>query len=169
MYPAGPLPIVAPDGESTRFARRMLDPFVDDIAVRVKHLHDRASEHDLRAFALPSSPVEVRRNADGSVVVEAVGVHHEPVREAVAYRITTPAGVVVISGDTRVCDEVLDFARGASVCDPQSGTGVTESLYSRLCGASTKNFLAQTLAPMMALVSRYSSKPSGPHSRPLPD
>ena len=30
-----------------------------------------------------------------SVVVEAVGVHHEPVREAVAYRITTPAGVVV--------------------------------------------------------------------------
>jgi ribonuclease Z len=49
------------------------------------------------------------------VTVEAVGVHHEPVREAVGYRITTPAGVVVISGDTRVCDEVLELASGADV------------------------------------------------------
>jgi ribonuclease Z len=61
------------------------------------------------------APVEVWRSDDGSVWVEAVGVHHEPVQGAVAYRITTPAGVVVISGDTRVCDEVLEFARGADV------------------------------------------------------
>jgi ribonuclease Z len=115
LHPAGPLPIVAPEGESTRFARRMLDPFVDDIAVRVEHVQDRVPELDIRPFPLPTSPTEVWRSADGSVVVDAVGVHHEPVREAVAYRITTPAGVVVISGDTRVCDEVLDLAAGADV------------------------------------------------------
>ena len=93
----------------------MLDPFVDDIAVRVEHVQDGPPELDIRPFALPPSPVEVWRSADGSVVVDAVGVHHEPVREAVAYRITTPSGVVVISGDTRVCDEVRDLAAGADV------------------------------------------------------
>jgi ribonuclease Z len=49
------------------------------------------------------------------VAVDAVGGHHEPVPEAVAYRVRTPAGVVVISGDTRVCDEVRDLAAGADV------------------------------------------------------
>jgi ribonuclease Z len=115
LHPAGPLPIVAPEGESTRFAGRMLDAFVDDIAVRVEHVQDHAPQLDIRPYALPRSPAEVWRSADGSVVVEAVGVHHEPVKEAVAYRVTAPAGVVVISGDTRVCDEVRDLAAGADV------------------------------------------------------
>jgi len=44
-----------------------------------------------------------------------VAVHHEPVADAVAYRVTTPDGVVVISGDTRVCDEVFSMAAGADV------------------------------------------------------
>jgi ribonuclease Z len=42
-------------------------------------------------------------------------VHHEPVPDAVAYRIETPDGVVVISGDTRVCDEVEQLAADADV------------------------------------------------------
>ena len=32
LHPAGALPIVAVEGEATRFAATMLDPFVDDIA-----------------------------------------------------------------------------------------------------------------------------------------
>jgi ribonuclease Z len=44
-----------------------------------------------------------------------MAVHHEPVRDAVAYRIDTPDGAVVISGDTRVCTEVEDLARGAAI------------------------------------------------------
>lgn len=115
LHPAGPLPIIAVEGESTRFVRRMLDAFDDDIAVRVEHVQDRAPALDIRPFPLPTAPIEVWRNADGSVVVEAVGVHHEPVREAVAYRVTTSTGVVVISGNTRVCDEVRDLATGADV------------------------------------------------------
>jgi ribonuclease Z len=47
--------------------------------------------------------------------VLAVAVHHEPVPEAVAYRVETPDAVVVISGDTRVCAEVEGLARGADV------------------------------------------------------
>jgi ribonuclease Z len=48
-------------------------------------------------------------------VVESVAVHHEPVPDAVAYKVTTPDGSVVISGDTRVCQEVEDFSRHAHV------------------------------------------------------
>jgi ribonuclease Z len=115
LHPAGPLPIVAVDGLATRFVARMLEPFADDIAVRVEHVQPEPPVLDVRAFAFPTAPTEVWRSEDGAVVVEAVGVHHEPVHEAVAFRVTTPAGVVVVSGDTRVCDEVRDLAAGADV------------------------------------------------------
>ncbi|HEV7757647.1 MAG TPA: MBL fold metallo-hydrolase [Acidimicrobiales bacterium] len=118
LHPAGPLVIVAPEGETTRFARTMLDPFAADIAVRMAHVQPHPPGLDVRPFALPvppTGPAEVWRSPDGAVRVEAVAVHHEPVAEAVAYRVTTPHSVVVISGDTRVCDEVRDLARGASL------------------------------------------------------
>ena len=66
-------------------------------------------------FEVPATPAEVWTSEDGTVRVRVVGVHHEPVREAVAYRVETPDGVVVVSGDTRVCDEVEDLAAGADV------------------------------------------------------
>ncbi|HEY2813274.1 MAG TPA: MBL fold metallo-hydrolase [Acidimicrobiales bacterium] len=115
LHPAGPLPIVAVDGDTTRFAAAMLDAYSADIAVRVQHVQPAPPALDIRPFALPTVPVEVWCSDDGEVRVEAVAVHHEPVAEAVAYRVTTPAAVVVISGDTRVCDEVLDLARGADL------------------------------------------------------
>jgi ribonuclease Z len=43
------------------------------------------------------------------------GRAHEPGAEAVAYRVTTPGGVVVISDDTRVCQEVEDLSLGADL------------------------------------------------------
>jgi ribonuclease Z len=112
---AGPLPIVAVEGQATRFAHRMLDPFVDDIAVRVEHVQPAPPVLDIRRFALPATPTEVWRSDDERVTVDAVRVHHEPVHEAVAYRVTTPTATVVISGDTRVCAEVGDLAQGADV------------------------------------------------------
>jgi ribonuclease Z len=113
LHPAGPLPIVAVDGLATRFAATMLDPYVDDIAVRVAHVQPAPPVLAIEPFDLPSEPTVVWRSDD--TVVEAVAVHHEPVAEAVAYRVTTPDGVVVVSGDTRVCAEVRELARGADV------------------------------------------------------
>ncbi len=115
LHAAGPLPIVAVDGEATRFADSMLAPYADDIDHRVHHVQPAPPEVVVRPFALPTAPTEVWRSEDGAVCVEAVGVHHEPVIEAVAYRITTPSGVVVVSGDTRVCAEVLELARDADL------------------------------------------------------
>ncbi|MFM7270976.1 MAG: MBL fold metallo-hydrolase [Actinomycetes bacterium] len=115
LHPSGPLTIVCPEGQCTRFVDEMFDPFAVDIALRAGHAHHGPLEVDRRAFAATREPTEVWRSPDGSVHVEAVLVHHEPVEEAVAYRVTTPDGVVVISGDTRVCAEVEHLAQGCDV------------------------------------------------------
>jgi ribonuclease Z len=111
----GPLPIVAPDGPTARFVRRMLAAFDDDIAIRMANADTAPPQFDLTAFPVEPAPRQVWHSADGTVAVDAVQVHHGPVTGAVAYRVRTPDGTVVISGDTIVCDEVADLAAGADV------------------------------------------------------
>ena len=115
LHPCGPLTIVCPEGQCARFVDEMFDPFATDIALREAHAHHGPLEVDRRTFAATRAPVEVWASPDRTVLVEAVLVHHEPVEEAVAFRVTTPDGVVVVSGDTRVCAEVEDLARGCDV------------------------------------------------------
>jgi ribonuclease Z len=105
IHRSGPLTVVAAEGAAARFARRMFEVYDDDISLRVGHVQAEAPTIDLRVFEAKSTPAVVWRS-DAGIVVEAVAVHHEPVIGAVAYRVTTPKAVVVISGDTRVCDEV---------------------------------------------------------------
>lgn len=115
LHVTGPLVIVCAEGRCERFVQRMFDVWDDDIHVRMEHVGADRPGVDLRAFPLPDGPTTVWTSPDGEVTVDAIAVHHEPVEEAVAYRVTTPTGVVVVSGDTRVCDEVGEFARGADV------------------------------------------------------
>ena len=110
-----PLQIVCAEGLCERFAKEMFTPYAPDIAVRMEHLQPELPRIDLRTFPLPAQPTTVWRSDDGTVTVDAVAVHHEPVEEAVAFRVTTPTGVVVISGDTRVCDEVEQLSDGCDV------------------------------------------------------
>lgn len=106
--------VVAPEGAAARFATQILDAWVDDIDVRIRHVgHDGPPSVEVVPFDAPASPTEVWRR--GEVTVTAVAVHHEPVLPAVAYRIDGPSGSVVVSGDTRVCDEVEQLARGVDV------------------------------------------------------
>lgn len=106
--------IVAPEGPTSRFAAGILDPWQDDIAVRVAHAdHDGPPAVDVVTFTAGPSPIEVWRSGD--VAVTAVSVHHEPVLPAVAYRIDGSSGSVVVSGDTQVCAEVEALAEGADV------------------------------------------------------
>jgi len=111
---ATPLPVVVPAGPSADFVNEMMHPWRHDLAVRSEHTGrpvDVATE--LIAFDLPDEPAEVW--CKDNVVVLAGPVHHEPVHPAVGYRIETPDGVVAISGDTIVCDEVAALAQGADV------------------------------------------------------
>ena len=106
--------VVAPAGPTARFAEALLDPWTDDIAVRIEHVHHGGPPKvAVTAFDAPTSPSVVWER-DG-VRVSAVAVHHEPVTPAVAYRVDGPDGSVVVSGDTIVCDEVAQLARGADV------------------------------------------------------
>lgn len=115
LHRTGPLTVVCPDGAAARFCRRMFEPFDDDIALRMEHVGAEHPAIDLRTFDPSPTPVLVWSSDDGAVVVESVMVHHEPVPDAVAYRVRTPDGIVVVSGDTRVCTEVEDLARDADV------------------------------------------------------
>lgn len=111
----GPLPIVTPNGASRSFVERMLDAYDDDIHVRMEHTDSQAPRLEILSFDAPIAPTEVWSSADGLVRVSAIGVRHEPVRDAVAYRVDTPDGAVVISGDTRACVEVFELAKGADL------------------------------------------------------
>lgn len=115
IAPVEPLVVVAPEGSAARFARRLFDAYDDDIAARMVDVLPVAPAIDVRAFDVGAEPVAVWRSSDGAVRVDAVAVHHEPVEGAVAYRVTTPTGVVVVSGDTRVCAEVERLSAGADV------------------------------------------------------
>ncbi len=111
-----PLPVVAPNGPSTRFLARMMDPWVDDLEVRTAHIgRDDRPDPDVRGFDVTEQAVVVWDDQTAGVRVTARAVHHEPVVPAVAYRVDTPAGAVVISGDTNVCDEIAELAAGADV------------------------------------------------------
>lgn len=115
LHTTGPLVIVTPEGGAARFARRMLEPFDEDIAVRRLHTDASDPQVDLRVFEGSFSPQVVWRDDEAGVSVTAVAVHHEPVPDACAYRVDSPVGSVVISGDTRVCQEVEELSRGADV------------------------------------------------------
>lgn len=115
LHKSPPLDIVVPEGPARRFVEHMLDPYVDDIHIRREHVGAEPIEMHVMPFSPTTSPSQVWSSADGLITVDAVAVHHEPVEAAVAFRVNTPDGVVVISGDTRVCDEVFDLARDADV------------------------------------------------------
>lgn len=108
------LPVIAPAGDASDYVETLLDGWARDIEVRADHA-GRTSRPNPKPipFEIPDEPTEVWRHGD--VVVTAGQVRHEPCPNAVGYRIDTPAGSVVITGDTRVCDEVAVLAEGADV------------------------------------------------------
>ena len=107
------LTCIAPNGPCIRFLERMLEPYEDDLAVRVHHSGRAYPAPVIVGFDARAEPSVVWQQGDVRVLARTV--HHHPVDPAVAYRVETPDGVAVVSGDTRVCDEVEDFARGCDV------------------------------------------------------
>ena len=115
LAPTGPLVVVAARGVAARFVSRMLEPYDDDLSIRTEHTGATPIEVVLQPFDVPTTPDVVWTSDDGQIRVLAVAVHHEPVPDAVAYRIETPDATVVVSGDTRVCSEVEQLSIGADV------------------------------------------------------
>jgi ribonuclease Z len=114
LVPAGPLPVVAAAGQAADFVTKMLEPYAADIASR-PHLDAGPPEVALSSFPVPHEAAVVWHSADQTVTVRAVALRRGPARDAVAYRVDTPDAAVVVSGDTRVCAEIEDLARGADL------------------------------------------------------
>lgn len=111
---APPLPVIAPEGPSSRYVEQLLDGWEEDIEVRQSHAgRSTRPAFDLQSFPIPETPTEVWSHGD--VVVSAGQVRHEPCPNSVGYRVDTPDGSVAITGDTRVCDEVAELAEGVDV------------------------------------------------------
>lgn len=109
-----PLPVVVPEGPAARIARHVLDVWEEEIALR--RSHTGRPDHpapEVVAFEADHTPTEVYRI--GEVVVEAVLVDHRPVVPAVGYRLSTPDGRVVVSGDTAISASLEEMASGADV------------------------------------------------------
>lgn len=129
-----PLPIVAPEGPAARYLERMLDPWADDIAVRKQHV-EREDGPEPKLIFYEATPDEREVWRSGDLHVSARLVHHEPVTPAVAYRIETPDGAVVISGDTIACDEVADHADTEEVGGVAQRAGVPTLVHTHLIPA----------------------------------
>ena len=108
----GALPIAFPDGPLTAFVEGLLDPWDDDLDVRASHSgHPPHPGVDPRPFPPGGGPVL----SIGGIEVTGFPVCHEPVTPAAGYRVTTPDGIVAITGDTKVCDRLDPLCAGADV------------------------------------------------------
>lgn len=114
MQGGGHLDVVAPAGPAVDVIENLMQVWAEDIAVRKEHVPLTGNPQiRLAQFQPLSEPVTVWKRAD--IEVSAVRVHHEPVVNAVAYRVDTCDGGVVFSGDTVVCAEVEALAHDVDV------------------------------------------------------
>ena len=110
--PCPALPIHCPAGHAVDYVESLFHNLQPDIEARI----GLAGFPDRPDPAVhPFEPQQTKVATFGAVLVESVLVEHGGVRPAVAYRFTTPDGVVVISGDTRACDAVERLATGADI------------------------------------------------------
>lgn len=109
-----PLVVVASAGPCSEFARRCLDPYPDEsFFSQADPASGPRPSVDLRSFTATSDAVEVF--ADPSFSVKSALVDHHPIEAAVGYRIVADSNVVVVSGDTAVCDGIEMLAASADV------------------------------------------------------
>ena len=74
-----------------------------------------ASGATIASCAPAMDPVIIYPTDANGVQISCILVQHAPVFPAMAYRVDTPTGSIVISGDTGPCDNVVRLAQGAAV------------------------------------------------------
>ena len=103
-----PLPIWGPQGTSS-MAKHLAQAFAFDTRIR------QAAPDPLPAAGVKVDAKEVAQGEiynDGSTRVSAFLVDHGAVKPAFGYRVDSAGHSVVISGDTKFCQNLVDFAKG---------------------------------------------------------
>jgi len=104
-----PLPIWGPSGTRS-MAEHLAHAFDFDIHIR------EAAPDPLPAKGVEIDAKEIEQGEiynDGLARVRAFLVDHGPVKPAFGYRIDSAGHSLVISGDTKFCQNLVDFAKGA--------------------------------------------------------
>jgi len=112
---------------TTEFTRRILDAdvgaFAHDWIARV-NAPTSQQVYVNRGGTLPRMPPTVGthdigpglvHDAGGWKVTAAPAIHVQPWLDSLAYRLDSPEGSVVFTGDTQPCDSVIELAKGADV------------------------------------------------------
>jgi ribonuclease Z len=102
-----PLPIWGPQGTSS-MAKHLAQAFAFDTSIR------QAAPDPLPAAGVEVDAKEVAQGEiynDGSTRVSAFLVDHGAVKPAFGYRVDSAGHSVVISGDTKFCQNLVDFAK----------------------------------------------------------
>ncbi len=103
------LPIWGPPGTSS-MAKHLSQAFAFDIRIR------QAAPDPLPAKGIEIDAKDVEQGEiynDGSARISAFLVDHGTVKPAFGYRVDSAGHAVVISGDTKFCQNLVNFARGA--------------------------------------------------------
>ena len=106
-----PLEVYGPDGIK-EMTKNILKAYRDDIKYRLYGL-EPANNQGWRVNAHEISEGLVYE--DEKVKVEAFLVKHGTWPNAYGYRFTTPDKVIVISGDTAPCENIIEYSRGADI------------------------------------------------------
>jgi len=106
-----PLEVYGPDGV-IEMSENILKAFQDDIKYRIYGLEPannegwRVNAHEIREGIVYE---------DTNVTVEAFLIKHGTWPDAYGYRFTTPDKVIVISGDTAPCENIIKYSQGADI------------------------------------------------------
>ncbi len=106
-----PLEVFGPDG-LVEMTENILKAYRDDIKYRLYGL-EPANNEGWRVNAHEISEGLVYK--DDNVNVEAFLVKHGTWPNAYGYRFTTPDKVIVISGDTAPCENIIEYSRGVDI------------------------------------------------------
>lgn len=106
-----PLEVYGPEG-IVKMTEHLLEAYREDIRYRLYGLQP-ANDSGWRVNAHEIEEGVIYR--DEQVTVEAFKVEHGSWPNAYGYRFTTPDRVIVISGDTRPCENLLKYAKGADI------------------------------------------------------
>ncbi len=106
-----PQRVFGPSG-TYRYVDGMVSLWATEMEQRIEH-EKRPSAVALQTEVTEIKPGEVAEF--GAMRVRAIEVDHKPVRHAYGYVIETDEAKLVISGDTRPCDALVEAAQGADL------------------------------------------------------
>jgi len=150
-----PLQVWGPSGTRS-MGEHLLQAFAFDIHIR------EAAPESLPAKGAEIDAKEVEQGNvydDGSVRVSAFAVDHGTVKPAFGYRVDYGEHSVVISGDTKFCQNLLDFASGTDCLmhvawSPSSKNPTPPSLRS-LASAEDAGRVFATVKPKLGVIYHY--------------